>query len=450
MASRSVIQYALGMFLTIASVAAGEANGGTIKAPDKPPLEGTWEATFEDNFDGPILDSTKWKIAQHWDAINGGAQPHPENMKVENGALVFTWDKKKAPFTFGNRQTAYGTGEVTTYKRFHQAFGYIETRMKYDVQRGCWPAFWTMPVLKGTDKLNEMKWAYLKFDLAAAEKPTKAVLKLKVKAAPANASYWFDVYRSLDDSWDQAKLTWKNKPVFDAIFLAQVKTKAEAGAWVEADVTKFVQEQSAGDKKATFVLADVQQQSKAFSFYSSEADEADRPRLELDGKAVLAAEDAYVYAAKPDENFGAEKELALFDGYSYVVSTFEKGMEIDILETLGIWGPGKLSHALHWDGYEKQHKSTGKQVSEIGDLNTWTTIGLYWTEGKLEFYVNGKNTWTYADARVCSAPSFLLLSGQTGGWDKNGDKFDVNFDPNLPKHMYFDYVKVWAGKKKEQ
>jgi hypothetical protein len=88
-------------------------------------------------------------------------------------------------------------------------------------------------------------------------------------------------------------------------------------------------------------------------------------------------------------------------------------------------------------------------VTEIGDLNTWTTIGLYWTEGKLEFYVNGKNTWTYADARVCSAPSFLLLSGQTGGWDKNGDKFDVNFDPNLPKHMYFDYVKMWSGKKKE-
>ncbi|MCW8132349.1 MAG: DNRLRE domain-containing protein [Planctomycetota bacterium] len=436
----------LGVWLGVAAFAAED---GTVKAPENPPIEGTWAPTFEDNFDGEGLDATKWKVGQHWAGINGGAQPHAANMAVEKGMLVFTWDKKKEPFTFGDKTTSYGTGEVTTYKRFHQAFGYIETRMKYDVQRGLWPAVWTMPVLRATDKPNDMKWAYLKFDLAKAEKPAaKALLKLKVKAAPA--SFWFDVHRCFDDAWTQAAITWKTKPNFDAIYLAQVKTKAAPGSWVEADVTSFVNTQIAGDKKASFMVADMLQSCKAVSFFSSEADEADRPRLVLDGAEVLASEDAVVSGAKPDENFGAEKELPIFDSYGYIVSTFEKGMEIDILEVLGIWGPAKVSHALHWNGYEKQHKSTGQQVTVEGaDLNKWTTVSLYWEEGKVEFYINGKMTWSYANERVCSAPSYLLLSGQTGGWDKNGDNFAANLDPNLPKKMYFDYVKMWSGKKKE-
>lgn len=437
------------LFLLPASLAIAQS-AGPIKAPATPPLVGTWTTTFEDNFEGLILDSTKWKVGQHWAGINGGAQPHPDNMSVENGKLRLKWDKKPTPFNFGaKKDRVYGTGEVTTYKRFSQQYGYLECRMRYDVLRTCWPAVWTMPANRPTENVNEMKWGYLKFDLAALPATArKAVLKLKIKSAPSG-TYWFDIYRCLDDSWSQSKITWQNKPVFDAIFLAHVNPAPAVGQWAEVDVTKFVKQELAGDRKATFVVAEVLQQKWNTAFYSSEAAEADRPRLEIDGRNVLATEDSTVYAAKPDTNFGAESELAIFDGYGYISTTGGQGMEIDIMEALGVWGSGRLSHAVHWDGYGDDHKNIGHPVKDLPglDLSQWTTFGLYWEEGKLEFYVNGKNTWTHTSPRVCAVPSFILLSAQTGGWDKNSEQRETVFEPNLPKYMEVDYVKMWSGTK---
>jgi len=126
-------------------------------------------------------------------------------------------------------------------------------------------------------------------------------------------------------------------------------------------------------------------------------------------------------------------------------------MEVDIFESIGIWGPQKTLHAIHWNGYGKDHQHIGHQVTELKGLDQtkWTTVGLYWEEGKLEFYVNGTKTWTYTNPRVGSARAFLLLSAQTGGWGGNADMKETVFEPSLPRHMYVDYVKVWSGKKGE-
>jgi len=433
------------------------ADLGTLKkAPDMPALPGKWTATFEDNFDGEILDSTKWKVAQHWGRINGAAQPHQDNMAVDRGVLWLTWDKKDEPFAYGAAKTcSYGTSEVTTYKRFHQKYGYWECRLKYDVQRGCWPAWWLFPANRPTDKVNEVRWAYVKFDLADAPRNAKkATLHVKVKAAPEDR-HWFDVYRGLDDSWSEKTLTWKNKPKFDAAFLDHVHPAPAAGEWAEVDVTGFVNRELAGDRKATFVLAEILQQKWEVSFFSSEAEEADRPYLSIDGKKVPATEDATVYAAKPDGNYGDAATLDIADFYSYLCSTKGGGMEIDIFEHLGLWGPHRTSHAVHWDGYGKDHKRDGHLVEELGglDARNWTTCGLYWEEGKLEFYVNGTKTWTYANERVGSVPAWILLSAQVGGWGGNYSKDPAErarfLDPSLPRHLYVDYVKVWAGRKTE-
>jgi len=436
--------------------ASGETNDGDVgltplKAPDAPPIPGEWTPVFEDNFDGPILDSNLWKVAQHWNAINGGAQPHQDNMAVEDGCLVLTWDKKDTPFTFGTKKNrVYGTGEVTTYKRWHHKYGYWECRWRYDVLRTCFPAVWTMPACRPTDNVNNIKWGFIKFDLRRARRAvTKAVLRLKVKHAPAG--YWFDVYRCLDDSWSEDEITWQNQPNFDAIFLDHVNPAPPAGSWVEVDVTEFVRDERAGDRTATFVIAEVLQQKFEVSFHSSEAAEADRPHLLVDGVAVPATEDSYVFGNEPTANFGDRDEIAVTDMYGYMVYTGGPGMEIDIMETLGVWGPGKLSHAVHWDGYGKNHKHAGHWLKHLDglDLSKFTTVGMYWTEGRIEFYVNGKNTWTHRSPRVCSAPSWWILSAQTGGWHGNARKRDTVFEPNLPNHMYVDWVKVWAGTKGE-
>ena len=39
--------------------------------------------------------------------------------------------------------------------------------------------------------------------------------------------------------------------------------------------------------------------------------------------------------------------------------TRDGGMEFDILEYLSRYGPYRYNIACHWDGYEKDHKSTG-------------------------------------------------------------------------------------------
>ncbi len=259
------------------------------------------------------------------------------------------------------------------------------------VVRGAWPAVWTFPVNRPTDNESEYQWSYLKFDLADAPRSaSKATLHLKVaKGARTDGgkSWWFDVYRGLDDSWSESTLSWSNRPTFDAMFLDQVHTQAGAGSWIEVDVSDFIKRELAGDRRATLVLAEVLQQKWDVEFHSSEAAPEDRPYLSIDGRKVVDAEDGYVYPARPEQSFG--------------------------------------------------------------DVNEWTTLGLYWEPGKLEFYVNDQLRHTYTSEEVCRVPSFLLLSAQIGGWDGNAKDKDQHFDPHLPGSMYVDYVKMWSGTKAE-
>ena len=40
-------------------------------------------------------------------------------------------------------------------------------------------------------------------------------------------------------------------------------------------------------------------------------------------------------------------------------NTRDGGMEMDILEHLTEWGPGRNNVAVHWDGYDKDHQALG-------------------------------------------------------------------------------------------
>lgn len=135
---------------TLASLCLAATQNTSIAAP---PAAGNWSAqpTFEDNFDGPRLDSTKWSTGYRWpDVINNEMQGFvPENVSVEDGVCKIKAEKRDVQNTdwvgYKAGKQAYASGAIQTYNKFAQAYGYFEVKAKMPGGKGTWPAFWLLP-----------------------------------------------------------------------------------------------------------------------------------------------------------------------------------------------------------------------------------------------------------------------------------------------------------------
>ncbi len=112
----------------------------------KPPVDGDWVKTFDDEFDGNSIDLTKWDLYRpnYWD-------PHThfskDNVIVSNGTVKLHYEKKTG---FQNddpklKQTDYADGNLETFGKWTQRYGYFEARLKKPPIGGLWPAFWLFP-----------------------------------------------------------------------------------------------------------------------------------------------------------------------------------------------------------------------------------------------------------------------------------------------------------------
>ncbi|MDF3056324.1 MAG: glycoside hydrolase family 16 [Rariglobus sp.] len=121
------------------------------------------------------------------------------------------------------------------------------------------------------------------------------------------------------------------------------------------------------------------------------------------------------------------------------------GMEIDIMEILSEWGPGRNSVATHWDGYGADHKQWGTSQIYYGPTaDGWHVYGLLWEPGKLTWFVDGKKLAEWQNERVGSVPTYLKFNVQLGGWaTKNVD------DASLPAVMEVDYTRAWQLKSRQ-
>jgi beta-glucanase (GH16 family) len=111
------------------------------------------------------------------------------------------------------------------------------------------------------------------------------------------------------------------------------------------------------------------------------------------------------------------------------------GTEIDIFEKP--WLDDRVQQTLHWDGYGKEHQSSGQQVRVPGVMKGFHTFALWWKPDEYVFYVDGQETWRTNAGGVCQVPLYLKLSDEIGSWA--GDIKQVV----LPDRFLVDYVRVY-------
>ncbi|MCR4412684.1 MAG: glycoside hydrolase family 16 protein [Thermoguttaceae bacterium] len=111
------------------------------------------------------------------------------------------------------------------------------------------------------------------------------------------------------------------------------------------------------------------------------------------------------------------------------------GTEIDIFEKP--WLDDRVQHALHWDGYGKDHKSEGKVSRVPGVMEGFHTFSLLWLPDQYVFYVDGTETWRTKAGGVCQTPLYLKLSDEIGNWAGDIRK------ARLPDQCLVDYVRVY-------
>ena len=131
------------------------------------PASAEWVVTFEDNFDGPQYDRTKWKPSDIWSnqTLGGNKEEQcyvPEALSQADGILSITATKRAFPVGTckGGVSLNYASGMITTSgcmswdrspgcgtaRPFSQAGGFFEMRAKLPPGRGLWPAFWLVPI----------------------------------------------------------------------------------------------------------------------------------------------------------------------------------------------------------------------------------------------------------------------------------------------------------------
>jgi len=100
------------------------------------------------------------------------------------------------------------------------------------------------------------------------------------------------------------------------------------------------------------------------------------------------------------------------------------GIEIDVCEhrVIGKDGEnlaGKIQHTLHWDGYERAHKSKAQLTPEMKLDTGFHVYGWEWTDSAYRFYVDGQLTWTVTEA-ISQAKEFAVLSSEIMDDDWSG------------------------------
>ncbi len=134
-----------------------------VKIPEwvgkRPPVEGEWVQTLNENFDVPILDPKLWTPRQCYNTVihNHFQRYVEENVLLKDGIASIKCEKLVGTQyndpALDRRE--YTTACFTSYGKWTQLYGYIEARVKSPTAKGFWACFWMMPDRGGEGKQKE-------------------------------------------------------------------------------------------------------------------------------------------------------------------------------------------------------------------------------------------------------------------------------------------------------
>jgi len=110
----------------------------------QPPSAGNWQIRFEDNFDSPALDLTKWSFGFGWGTNSGSfsEKNRQSNLTFSDGLAIIKAEAEN---------DTYYSAAINTRNKMVLKNGYWEARIKVSKNvSGCIPAFW--------QKLNSDIW----------------------------------------------------------------------------------------------------------------------------------------------------------------------------------------------------------------------------------------------------------------------------------------------------
>ncbi|MBI4978512.1 MAG: glycoside hydrolase family 16 protein [Spirochaetes bacterium] len=115
------------------------------------------------------------------------------------------------------------------------------------------------------------------------------------------------------------------------------------------------------------------------------------------------------------------------------------GREIDIMECNRL--NDEVNHAIHWNGYGKDHKSEGHREMTPGLTEGWHTYSLLWTPEDFVFYVDDAEVYRTSAAGGCHVPEYIKVTDEAEAKPSSWAG-DVN-TAKLPDSWMVDYVRVY-------
>lgn len=121
------------------------------------------------------------------------------------------------------------------------------------------------------------------------------------------------------------------------------------------------------------------------------------------------------------------------------------GTEIDIFEAYSV-DKNAINHAVHFDGYETNHRSQGSSVDSLVYDGEYHTFALEWDETSYVFYIDGSETYRITgetlDSKgdpidISQVETYLKITLEAGSWAGSID------ETQLPDGILVDYVRVY-------
>ncbi len=142
-------RFALPLFaVLLLAKCAHTANPPATPAPSQAPSG--WMLVWSDEFnapDGSAPDSSKWTFQTGGNGFGNQELEYYtsrlQNAQIKNGNLVITALKENYTGPDGVSRS-YTSARLNTSKKFQQAYGRFEARIKIPYGQGMWPAFWML------------------------------------------------------------------------------------------------------------------------------------------------------------------------------------------------------------------------------------------------------------------------------------------------------------------